>query len=129
MVVWGVLLRWRVEALRLRGHIARRFLASAGMRAARPAFFADMTTRRTLFVAVVALLIALCAPPVRAADNETISDLAGCAGPDDPDCSVPPGAPPQPGGGGGGSTELPKLVAWTSAYDINPFNGGKGGIF
>ena len=88
-----------------------------------------MTTYRTLFVAAVALLVALGASAARATDNQTVSDLAGCAGPTDPGCSVPPGAPPAGGGGGGGSTELPKLVAWTSAYDINPFNGGKGGIF
>jgi Tol biopolymer transport system component len=87
-----------------------------------------MTTHGTLLATAVALLVALGASPARAADNQAVSDLAGCAGPTDPDCSVPPGAPPAGGGGGGGSTELPKLVAWTSAYDINPFNGGKGGI-
>jgi Tol biopolymer transport system component len=79
----------------------------------------------------VVLVVAFGAVPAYAADNATVADLAGCSGPDDPDCAVPPGSPPTSGGGGGGGgdVEAPKLVAWTSAYDINPFNGSKGGIF
>src|SRR5215218_3909634 len=78
----------------------------------------------------VALVVLLVAAPAHAAEDAEVADLAGCSGPDDPDCAVPPAAPPTGGGGGGGGTvESPKLVAWTSAYDINPFNGSKGGIF
>jgi hypothetical protein len=63
--------------------------------------------------------------------SQDVSDLAGCVGPDDPDCAVPPASPKPPiiGGGGPGQVEAPKVIAWTSAYDINPFNGSKGGIF
>src|SRR5689334_11882979 len=77
------------------------------------------------------LLLALVAAPAHAAVTKEVSDLAGCAGPTDPDCAVTlAGSPPPAGGGGAGPTvEAPKLVAWTSAYDINPFNGSRGGIF
>src|SRR5437899_2757106 len=86
-------------------------------------------SRRASRTLALALVVALGgAASSRAADTATLSDLSGCSGATDPDCSVPPGSPPPPGGGGG-TGELPKVVAWTSAYDINPFNGSKGGIF
>src|SRR4051794_26596170 len=90
--------------------------------------------RRALSLGPIAAIaaLALLATPAYAVDQEQLDDLGGCAGTNDPDCTLPPGAPPPPGGGGGGgggSLELPKLIAWTSAYDINPFNGSKGGIF
>ena len=92
-----------------------------------------MSTCRRVGVVFVALLFAatLLVAPAYATDNALISDLAGCSGEGDPDCSLPPAAPPQSGGGGGGggNVETPKLVAWTSAYDINLFNGSRGGIF
>jgi Tol biopolymer transport system component len=80
-------------------------------------------------LAVALVLTLLGAGAARAATTAPGAELAGCTSPDDPDCSVPPSSPPPPGGGGGGTAELPKLVAWTSAYDINPFNGSRGGIF
>jgi hypothetical protein len=85
-------------------------------------------TSRTAFT-TLALTLALSAP-AQATHEEDAADLAGCSGATDPDCSVPPSSPAPPsGGGGGGSVEAPKLIAWASAYDINPFNGSRGGIF
>lgn len=91
----------------------------------------SMTARRILALLAVGLVTAFAAAPAQAAHEENVSDLAGCSGDSDPDCALPPSAPPASGGGGGGggSVEAPKLVAWTSAYDINPFNGSRGGIF
>src|SRR4051794_4586385 len=82
-------------------------------------------------VLLAAAILALAAAPARATHQEDVAELDGCAGPTDPDCSTPPGSPPPPssGGGAGPSVETPKVIAWTSAYDINPFNGSKGGIF
>lgn len=89
-----------------------------------------MSVRALKLLAVALLVITFGTGTGRAATEAETAELAGCAGPDDPDCSVPPGSPaPPPGGGGGGTVEAAKLVAWTSAYDINPFNGSKGGIF
>src|SRR5262245_11678763 len=53
--------------------------------------------------------------------------------PDEPtsdDAVCGPINPPQAGGGGStGSGSPPKLLAWTSGVDVNPFNGQRGGIW
>lgn len=55
-----------------------------------------------VFVAVLFAATLLVAPAY-AADNVLISDLAGCPGESDPDCSVPPG----------GNVEAPKQISVT----------------
>ena len=71
------------------------------------------------------LLLAMVAAPAHAAVTTSVAGIAGCLLPNDPDCATPPAGPQPPAGG----PEAAKLIAWTSAYDINPFNGSKGGIF
>jgi Tol biopolymer transport system component len=88
------------------------------------------STRTGIAAALAAFAVALAVPAAAPGACEV-------AVPDQPDpdptsCS-PPGQPPPSSGsgssGGSGTSGPPRIILWTSGYDINPLNGNSSGIW
>ena len=84
---------------------------------------------RALLSATVAVAALTFAPSAHAAcqvllpgDSEGLEE--GACGPTNPPPDNPGGA-----GSGGGSGSPPKVILWASGFDVNPFNGKRGGIW
>jgi WD40-like Beta Propeller Repeat len=84
-----------------------------------------------LLTAALPALIALVVPASASALCE-VEDPNDPNPPEDPICGGFTTGPAPPGGGGsggGGSTGPLPVVVWASGYDVNPFDGAKGGIY
>jgi len=80
---------------------------------------------RALISAAVAAVVLVVVPTAHAACEVPLPGDTG--EPDELSCGAINPPPENPGGSTGGAP--PKLILWASGYDVNPFNGKRGGIW